>query len=208
MSLFKKILGVLNPTSGIILNAATSAGAAVTAKEKEALANVRKLFPGPGSCPTGTEKLAVYLGAAKWNRDAICKGSCDYVTNALYDLQNALNDWHIPRGENDYIKAYNIVIGEYRNYYLANCVTAPKTGDPVLDTAVVPPAGTGGSTGTAGNTGVTGGTPPTTGNQQPVANGQPVTTDAKQFIKGVPNWALAAGGGLLLLTLIIVVVKK
>jgi hypothetical protein len=129
--------------------------------------------------------LSTYSGNGVWNTTTPCASTCQYVTQALYDMQKVVNDWHIPRGEKDYINGYDIVNGEYKDYYLKYC--APS--DPVLDSAAVTPPN--GSTSPAASNG-----------------GSPGTTPAKQLIKGIPNWALFTAGGLVLLIAIVAIVKK
>src|SRR5438046_3106023 len=155
-----------------------------TSKELQALANVRVKFPGPDKCALGTEKLPVYLGNGTWNDSGTpCGDKCTYITNALYSMQGALDDWHIPRGEAEYIKAYNLVMSEYKQYYMENCVAAT---DPVLDSAVVPDGGIG-----ATPAATAAGTPATPAATTTSSVVDTIKTAAnKQLIKGVPNWAL------------------
>lgn len=210
MSIFKTILsGVTGLPSA--LASVVSSHKATTAKEVEALANVRKKFPGPDKCVTGSERLSVYTGKGTWNDTGIpCGDSCTYVTNALLDMQKTLDDWHIPRNEPEYINAYNILIGEYKEYYMSHCVNATSTstgtGDAVLDSAVVKDPSHSGTTAAGAGAGVA------TTNSSQVAAGSSVTPATsilgKQWIKGVPNWALIAAGGLLVVIAIAIAVKK
>ncbi len=113
-------------------------------------------------------------------------------------MQLAIDDWHLPRKEVEYVNAYNQVMAEYKDYYLNHCVAPPPvTPDPVLDSTKVPP--------------VTTTTTPPAGNSDGLTPGVTNTTAAAekpQLIKGIPNLALWIAGGLVALTTIVLIVKK
>lgn len=154
---------------------------------KDAMSNIRKLFPGPGSCPTGTESMAVYQGNAKWTTD-VCGNSCQYIANAIRYMRGALDDFHIPRKDEYYIAAYNDVIAEYTTYFNSNCINAPA------------PAST--DTGTKDQPALTAAA------NQPAVDGQSIAADQTGLLSKVPMWAWWVGGGLIAVIVVVAVVKK
>lgn len=204
---------------GIIAGPIAMAGALLSEKDKaskavqEALGNVRKLFPGPGTCVTGSENLPVYQGAGKWGSNP-CIDTCTYITNSIRYMQAALNDWHIPRGEQNYIAAYNQVMAEYSDYYNSHCITQ------------APPAGGSNSSSGTGSSG-SGGTQQTLGggtnsgsSVQATSSGsgdagaspssQPNVSGTKigAAVKKVPLWVWIAAGGAVALVTVVTIAKN
>lgn len=158
-------------------------------------------------CVNGSELVSKYLGNGKWTK-VPCMGKCNYAMQAIADMNQAINDYHQPRGETEYVSAYKQRIGKFTTYYNANCATTapvvdpgaannpgtiPITIDPATGNTVVP--GSGSSTTTTSSS--DSGTVPT------AAQGT-----IMDKLKTVPKWVYYAGGGLLVLTVIIVIARR